>query len=357
VKIKDAAGIAYDIRYISDAYSALKMEKKALEYNLKALYYLKYYDTISQSILFGNIGEYYFEKGNINKCEEYLKKAFTRNATVYTYAIAADIFITKGKYDKAREIMAKAPLPTNDIEKKKMLSTLYDLNRKSENLTQALSIADSIFALNQQMGNTKEHDNLNEIQAEYDREFVAQTWMDRLIYMGAALVILVLLIILLIIRQRYKTTKVQNQLMQDRLLMGEYQTRLAEMESGKDSSATEIKEMKKKIGSLESKIYKTLQHGRECYEQIQNNGNIAKWSAKDLRDFIEYYKLMDLSFMVSLEEEYQPLTPSQCFYLIMTEAMNKDKATVQNIMNISDNALRTIKSRIKNKLVHQKYIK
>ena len=86
-----------------------------MEYYLKSLSYLKYYDKLSQSILFGNIGEYYFEKGDSRDAEIYLKKAFLKNPTAYTYAIAADRYIITGKYDRARELMAKAPIPINNI--------------------------------------------------------------------------------------------------------------------------------------------------------------------------------------------------------------------------------------------------
>ena len=43
-KIKSTASIAVDLRYIADAYSELNMNNKAIEYNLKAIPYSKYYD-------------------------------------------------------------------------------------------------------------------------------------------------------------------------------------------------------------------------------------------------------------------------------------------------------------------------
>ena len=314
-KIKDTASIAHDLRYISDTYSELKMDKKAMEYYLKSLSYLKYYDKLSQSILLGNIGEYYFEKGNSKDAEIYLKKAFQKNPTVYTYAIAADIYIKIGKYDRARELMTKAPMPTNNIEKHKQLTTLYNLYRKSGYQNDALNIADSIFLLNQKMRNSQKHDNITDIQMQYDKKLVAQTFKSRMIYMSEGLAILAILSILLILRQKYKASKSRQTIMQDRLIINEYKGKLAEMKSSNNSSAAQIEEMNKMIESLETKILKALNNGKQCYELVNNNGNTIRWSTKDFRDFVEYYKLVNFSYVASLQEKYNNLTPNQIFFM------------------------------------------
>lgn len=350
-EIKDTAGIAYDLQYISDTYSALKMDNKAMVYYLKSLSYLKYYDKLSQSILFGNIGEYYFEKGNSRTAELYIKKAFQKNPTAYTYAIAADRYIITGKYDRARELMAKAPIPINNIEKHKQLTTLYNLYRKTGYQNYALNIADSIFLLNQKMRNSQKHDNITDIQMQYDKKLVAQTFKSRMIYMSEGLAILAILSILLILRQKYKTSKSRQTIMQDRLIINEYKGKLAEMKSSNNSSAAQIEEMNKMIESLETKILKALNNGKQCYELVNNNGNTIRWSTKDFRDFVEYYKLVNFSYVASLQEKYNNLTPNQIFFMITTNSMNKDEATVANIMSISNNAMRSMKSRIKAKSV------
>lgn len=160
-----------------------------------------------------------------------------------------------------------------------------------------------------------------------------------------------LLIILLIFRQKYRNSKIRQDIIQNRLLTSEYKTKLSEIESAEESSAAQIDEMKNKIQSLESKILKALKNGKQCYELVNNNGNTIKWSTKDFRDFIEYYKLINISYVVSLQEKYNNLTPNQLFFMITTNAMNKDEATVANIMKISNNAMRSMKSRIKAKSV------
>ena len=163
--------------------------------------------------------------------------------------------------------------------------------------------------------------------------------------------LMALLIILLIFRQKYRNSKIRQSIIQDRLLINEYKKKISEMESSEESSAAQIDEMKNKIQSLESKILKALNNGKQCYELVNNNGNTIRWSTKDFRDFVEYYKLVNFSYVASLQEKYNNLTPNQIFFMITTNSMNKDEATVANIMRISNNAMRSMKSRIKAKSV------
>lgn len=350
-KINDTISIAYDLSYVSNSYSGLGYEDSAFIYEMKILPYLNCFCESDQGVLLSNISLLYFQKHDYDRAEKFLKKAFTTIPNVYTYSIAADIYIKKGEYAKANEIMTKSPLPMTYIEQLKKLSTLYDLNRKLKNYAKALNIADSIIKLNKKIDNVKEHDNLNSIQAQFDREIMAQNFKSHIIYMIGALMLMSLLIILLIFRQKYRNSKIRQDIIQNRLLTSEYKTKLSEMESAEEYSAAQIDEMKNKIQSLESKILKALKNGKQCYELVNNNGNTIKWSTKDFRDFIEYYKLMNISYVVSLQGKYNNLTPNQLFFMITTNAMNKDEATVANIMKISNNAMRSMKSRIKAKSV------
>ena len=351
-KIKDTASIAYDLLYISNSYSELNMDNKSIEYYLKAFSYYKYYNKLNQAILLGNIGDYYFEKGNSKKAGEFINKAIQKSPTAYLYSVVADIYIKKEKYAKAEEIMAKAPKTTNDFEVLKKLSTLYDLNRKSKNYIRALNIADSIIELNKKIDNAKENDHLNDIQAKYNREMMAQNFKSQIIYLVGAVLLLSLLVILLIFRQKYRNSKIKHGIIENRLLINEYKKRISEMENAKDHSISKISNLEQKINILENKESKALYNGKLCYESILDNNTIVNWSAKDLNDFVDYYKYKDLSFVSSLDDEYRKLSPKQYLYLIMVNAMNKDEVTIEKIMGVSNVTIRSIKSRIKAKKVY-----
>ena len=167
--------------------------------------------------------------------------------------------------------------------------------------------------------------------------------------MIGALLLLSLLIILLIFRQKYRNSKIKHGIIENRLLINEYKKRISEMENAKDNSISKISNLEQKINVLEDKESKTLYNGKLCYESIIDNNTIVNWSAKDLNDFVDYYRYKDITFVSSLDDEYKNLSPKQYLYLIMVNAMNKDDATAEKIMGVSNVTIRSIKSRIKAK--------
>jgi tetratricopeptide (TPR) repeat protein len=348
-KFNDTISIAYDLSYVSNSYSGLGYEDSAFIYEMKILPYLNCFCESDQGVLLSNISLLYFQKHDYDKAEKFLKKAFTTIPSVYTYSIAADIYIKKGEYAKANEIMTKSPLPMTYIEQLKKLSTLYDLNRKLKNYPKALNIADSIIELNKKIDNAKENDNLNDIQAKYDREMMDQNFKSHIIYMIGALMLMALLIILLIFRQKYRNSKIRQSIIQNRLLINEYKKKISEMKNSKDKFSSKILNLEHKINTLENKESQALSNGRRCYESVLNNSTIVKWSAKELLDFVDYYKFKDISFMSSLDDEYNKLSNKQYLYLIMVNAMNKNETEIERIMGISNVSIRSMKSRIKAK--------
>ena len=345
-KLRDTLCIAYDFSYISSSYSGLGNSDSTFKYEVEILPYLKYFCKTDQSILLSNLSSLYLEKGNTEKAERFLKKALQQNPTTYSYAIAADILIKRGQYALALTIMRKSPLPTNNIEKQKKLSTLFNLYRKSGNYDQALCTADTIFVQNQQMEKIKENDNMNEIQAKYDSELVAHKLEVRAISIVGALLLLILLMVLFIFRQKYKAAKVQQSLMKNRLLINDYKKRIAEMENSQGTSTTQISKLEAKINKLESKEAKVAFNGKRCYDHVLINQTVSHWSKQDFLDFLNYYKLIDFPYVSSLEEDYYNLTPYQSFFMILVNRMNKDEAMSERILCIRDSSIRSMKSRI-----------
>jgi hypothetical protein len=121
------------------------------------------------------------------------------------------------------------------------------------------------------------------------------------------------------------------------------------MKNSKDKFSSKILNLEHKINTLENKESQALSNGRRCYENVLNNSTIVKWSAKELLDFVDYYKFKDISFMSSLDDEYKDLSPKQYLYLIMVNAMNKNETEIERIMGISNVSIRSMKSRIKAK--------
>lgn len=72
------------------------------------------------------------------------------------------------------------------------------------------------------------------------------------------------------------------------------------------------------------------------------------WEKSDYTDFIEYYKLVDLPFVLSIEREYKSLTPGNKLLLIL-QNMGKTETELQRILGTTIGTIRVQQSRIRKK--------
>ena len=73
-----------------------------------------------------------------------------------------------------------------------------------------------------------------------------------------------------------------------------------------------------------------------------------RWSKDDFINYIEYYKLKDLPFVNEMETCYNRLSPKYIFFAVL-EHEGHDEEGIQHIMGISENTLRSTRSRINSK--------
>lgn len=92
----------------------------------------------------------------------------------------------------------------------------------------------------------------------------------------------------------------------------------------------------------------TFSHGRELYEDIRKDQVTVAWRKSDFIDFIDYYMSVDLDFVLDAVRQWQGLTPSELFFLIL-EHEGKSEAEIIHIMGISETALRVRRSRLRKK--------
>ena len=92
------------------------------------------------------------------------------------------------------------------------------------------------------------------------------------------------------------------------------------------------------------------QQGQRLYQYIVDGGLAGHWNNNQIRLFSEYYKIVNPLLMDSIQNDYDQLPPSNVFYLILLD-MGKTDAEIQKIMNISQTTIRSIRFRIKGKLL------
>lgn len=97
-----------------------------------------------------------------------------------------------------------------------------------------------------------------------------------------------------------------------------------------------------------SKQAAILAKGHEHYNNIVAGGRTALWKKEDFENFIEYYKVIDLQYVLHLETEYNNLSHTNKFFMILLH-MGMSEEEVQRALGLSNGAFRTIKYRIKKK--------
>lgn len=86
------------------------------------------------------------------------------------------------------------------------------------------------------------------------------------------------------------------------------------------------------------------------WKEISGNGTIVTWKKNDLEDCVDYYSVIDTAYMSALDTMYSGLTTKNKLFMILLHN-GKSDAQIRDIFGVSPNAVRTIRSRIKGKLV------
>ena len=72
------------------------------------------------------------------------------------------------------------------------------------------------------------------------------------------------------------------------------------------------------------------------------------WSKDNIVKFVDYYRVVNLPFMLQMEQEYTKLSPGNKFFLILQD-MGMTDQQMTHILSVSDGALRTTRSRLRQK--------
>lgn len=99
--------------------------------------------------------------------------------------------------------------------------------------------------------------------------------------------------------------------------------------------------------ALKKQIQK-LSKGKLLYESIDNGETTATWNKANFEMYIDYYKLIDSTFVDEIYEDYEALSFQCVFYKILCHKGYCMKE-IERILCKSNGALRTMKSRIEAK--------
>jgi len=295
-----------------------------------------------------NVG-LFFKEENPEKAKEYFEKAIEFNELPITLEHLADIYYAEGNKGKAYNLWKKALVTSGGVgyEKDNLIHSIlsYDLERgkldeASANLDRVISIKDSII-------NVLRNDTIKDLQLRFDHEVamrqqdqVTANWQKGVL---AAVILVILLAAYILVRKGIEKIKMQEKQMQ----INDHVSHIRELEASGENAKEEIERLNKEIKKLTDEESPKLKQGRMLYDQIKDGKPIKDWTIKEKRLFINYYKAIDYRTVSRIKKVKRrgPLTEHSLLYLILMEMYNQDEDKVIKILSISDNGMRTLKSR------------
>lgn len=159
------------------------------------------------------------------------------------------------------------------------------------------------------------------------------------------IVILALVATIALLYSRYKVYKTKVSVAHDQMLIQDYESRIHELQLlGKDKEK-EIEAINRRKEKLIASHRDTLNRGYTLFTEVCAGKTTVMWKKKDFECVVEYYRLVDVEFVDSLERGYSGLTPKQKFFLIL-EHMGKTDTEIMSIMAVAEVSLRSIRSRV-----------
>lgn len=347
-KVQNANWMAYCFSNICFAFAKLDQYDSVFYYIERSIPYINDVEESDKADFLTNIGVL-FKDDNPQKAKEYFEKAIEYEELPATLEHLADIYYAEGNKEKAYSLWKKALSKNGGIgyDKDNLIHSIisYDLERgkldeASANLDKVISIKDSII-------NVLRNDTIKDLQLRFDHEVamrqqdqVTANWQKGVL---AAVILVILLAAYILVRKGIEKIKMQEKQMQ----INDHVSHIRELEASGENAKEEIERLNKEIKKLTDEESPKLKQGRMLYDQIKDGKPIKDWTIKEKRLFINYYKAIDYRTVSRIKKVKRrgPLTEHSLLYLILMEMYDQDEDKVIKILSISDNGMRTLKSR------------
>lgn len=353
-KQKDNFWLVNAYNHLGCVFDALGESDSSEYYIRKSVNYTAYVDDKDKAIILGTLGNFYLKKGELGNAGKYLSKAYEYSHLPFVCNALAELNDSLGNFEISNKYSREALRSSSLYDREKILQTILRQQVKKGLYKEAVETSNNITALKDSIHNAQKAIDIQRIQLQYDQARTKGNYDRIIIRILASMIILIVVIALIIIYLARKEAKAKRKLAQDELLINEYNHKIHELQaSSKDlaqKNNREIEKLRGKISGILEKQTGALARGHELYKSILEGGNTVTWRKNDILNFIEFYKVINFNFIISLEEEYRDLSPGNKLLLILKD-MNMDDNKAAEVLGVSNGAIRTAKSRIRAKKI------
>lgn len=342
--------IAYAYMLYFGAYKNLGNMDKAMSFLNKTEPYVKHIDKEGQSHYYSLIS-FYLVKSNPDLALEYINKAKACKITQTVYNSLSFFYEMKGDKDKAIAYQDSAyNLCTKNDDKITHLANKSYYYYKYGEYKDAYETLYRVSELKDTVSKERQINNISNIEAQNEMEMRELKFHQWIYYSILTIVILLLIIAATFLYLKFRSSKVKAKILENQLLIDIYSKKITELKDFYSNKKTEVNELQGKIDELNNKQSDILYEGKRLYESVMAGETVVLWDKKDFANFIEYYKIKDLPFVIYLNTEYEHLTPRYKFFEILYH-IGKNDEEVERILGISHSTVKSTKSRIKSKKI------
>ena len=142
------------------------------------------------------------------------------------------------------------------------------------------------------------------------------------------------------INKEYEEAKAHMEMLKKKNRLQSDQLRTAELKMERLK-----KEQEETVDIMMQKYKATVARGHQLYDEVMSGGNISRWNRKDMKAFCDYYAMCNPTSQVLQDYNTYKFTPSQ-YMLLVLQDIQLDDERIMHIMNMSEGALRTLRSRM-----------
>lgn len=372
-KIHNKNWMAYTYNKISFAFANLDQHDSANYYIEKSIPLFEYVDNSDKPGYLANIGMLY-KNSDSNKAKKYLEMALSYGEAPGIYENLADIYYLEGKKEEAYKYWKKALSTSGRYDRDDIIHSIIAYNIERGDIDEVSKNVDEIIAIKDSIINKVKNDTIKDLQLRFDHE-VAMHEADKKLMSAQRLVmglvlVMVLMALYIFIRKKKEEARERDHQMQ----LFAYTTEINQLKAYKNDALVQIRELEsnkdlyhQKINQLEEDarnaedaiqrlnkdIKKLLQDeapklkkGKMLYDHIIEGKTSVSWSSKEESLFNNYYAAINYQSYNRLRKVKRAakLSPHNMFYLILKE-MGKSDEEIRSIMAISQEGLRTLRSR------------
>lgn len=340
--------LAYAYCSISYAHSWLSNKDSAVIYMNQAMPYSRYIKKKDLPTFLTNAA-YVYKYTQPDTAKKYLMESLAQEESSVTMQHLADIYYMEGDKEEAYRLWKKALAVNDGVPKDNVLHNILDYDMEHGHTDHVCETVNEIIHIKDSMLNSLRNDTLKDLQLRFDHEVamrrqeqVTANWQRGVL---AAVILVILLAAVIIVRRGLEKIRLQEVQMQ----INDHVSHIRELEASGEEANEEIERLSQEIQKLTDEESHKLKQGRSLYDQVVEGKSINEWTIKEKRLFINYYKTIDYRTVSRLKKtkRREPLTEHNLLYLILMEMFDQDEDRVTEILGISGNGMRTLKSRTK----------